>query len=110
MLFENSRFRGAHKHVFAEESNLNTPEDDSMNDAVSSIAVLVNQWRTYRDSGFHRQYDVILDGGSSGGLFPLVSDVGITNDDMSSLSPAGIEILFSGTVVFQVDEPRLPDR
>jgi len=109
MLFENASFRGAHKHVFAEESNLNAPEDDSLNDAVSSIAVLVNQWRTYRDAGFQRRYDVILDGGPNGGLFPLVSDVGITNDDMSSLSPAGTQILFNGTVTFQVDEPRLPD-
>ena len=109
MLFEKSSLRGAHKHVFAEESNLNAPDDDSLNDAVSSIAVILNQWRTYRDSGFQRQYDVVLDGGPDGGLFPLVSDVGITNDDMSSLSPAGTQMVFSGTVTFQVDEPRLPD-
>ena len=54
-------------------------------------------------------HNVILDGGPNGGLFPLVSDVGITNDDMSPLSPAGTQTLFSGRVTFQVDEPRLPD-
>jgi hypothetical protein len=109
MLFEHSSFRGAHKHVFAEERDLNASEDDSLNDAVSSIAILSNQWRTYRDAGFRRQYDVILDGGPDGGLFPFVTDVGITNDDMSSLSPAGTEILFDGIVTIKVDEPRLPD-
>jgi hypothetical protein len=105
VLFEHVNFRGAHKHVFAAEPNLNAPDDNSLNDATSSIAVLIDQWRTFRDSEFQRQYDVILDGG----LFPRVSDVGITNDDMSSLSPAGTLILFSGTATFQVDDSHLPD-
>ena len=38
-----------------------------------------------------------------------MSDVGITNDDLSSLSPAGTQILFTGTVTFQVDDSHLPD-
>ncbi|HSY41303.1 MAG TPA: beta/gamma crystallin-related protein [Polyangia bacterium] len=85
MLFENSKLRGAHKHVFAAEGNLNASEDNDFNDAVSSVAVLLEQWLTYRDANFQGQYDVIL----GGGLFPSVSDVGIKNDDMSSLRVAG---------------------
>ena len=105
ILFENANFRGAHKHVFTDEPNLNAPDDNSMNDAVSSIAVLIDQWRVFRDANFQREYDVILDSG----LFRLVSDVGITNDDLSSLSTAGAQILFTGTVTIKVDNSHLPD-
>src|SRR5262249_5107747 len=105
VLFEHVSFRGAHKHVFTEEENLNAADDHSFNDAVSSTAVLLDQWRTFRDANLQRQYDVILDSG----LFPRVPDVGIPNDDLSSLSPAGLPIVFDGTVTFQVDSSDLPD-
>ena len=84
MLFTDADLRGPHKHVFVPEPNLNASDDDSFNDAVSSVAVLLNQWFTYRDAGFDRAFDVTL----GEGLFPWVEDVGIANDAMSSLQIA----------------------
>jgi Beta/Gamma crystallin len=115
MLFIHANFHGDHKHVFTAEPDLFLVErdqqgrivkyiDTEFSDSVSSIAVLEDQWQTFRDSEFQLPYDVIL----GGGLFPLVSDVGITNDDMSSLRVARPIIQFSGTVTFQIDSSFVP--
>lgn len=115
MLFQHANFHGDHKHVFTAEPNLFLVARDAQgnivkdidtefNDSVSSVAVLQDQWQTYRDSNFQRPYDVIL----GGGLFPLVSDVGITNDDMSSLRVARPLIQFSGTVTLRIDSSFVP--
>lgn len=85
ILFKNNDLRGDHKHVFNLEDDLNTDEDNSFNDATSSIAVLDGTWSFYRDAGLLLSYDVAL----GQGLFPSVEDVGIANDDVSSLSVAG---------------------
>jgi hypothetical protein len=114
LLFIHANFHGDHKHVFTSEPNLNLvvrdPQgtvivriDAEFNDSVSSIAVLEDQWQTFRDSEFQRPYDVIL----ASGLFPLVSDVGIANDDMSSLQAAKPLLQFSGTATIQVDSSLL---
>jgi hypothetical protein len=105
MLFENASFRGAHKHVFVPEPNLNADDDDSFNDATSSVAVLLNQWFTYRDAGFTGAFDVTL----GEGLFPSVTGAGIANDAMSSLQVAQTRLLFTGQATISVASGQLPD-
>ncbi|OTY65078.1 hypothetical protein BK746_00025 [Bacillus thuringiensis serovar yosoo] len=81
ILFEHANFRGAHKHVFNQESNLNAPDDNFFNDKVSSIVIISGQWQFYRDWNFQNPYPYIL----GPGTYPWVEAVGIKNDDMSSL-------------------------
>jgi hypothetical protein len=83
ILFEHANFHGAHKHVFIAEPNLNADDDNFFNDRISSIVVLSGAWFLFRDSGFKRPYDPVL----VTGLYPFVGDIGITNDDISSLTP-----------------------
>ena len=83
LLFQHGSFHGAHKHVFSAEQNLNAPDDDSFNDAVSSLVVLTGNWVFYRDYDFCSKYPPILGPGG----YPFVGFVQIKNDDMSSLKP-----------------------
>jgi hypothetical protein len=83
LLFEHAGFRGAHKHVFVAEPNLNADDDNYFNDKVSSISVLSGTWSFFRDSGFINPYGTVL----IEGIYPFVGDVGIKNDDISSLIP-----------------------
>jgi Beta/Gamma crystallin len=91
ILFEHANFHGAHKHVFREEPNLNAPDDNFFNDKVSSIAVLFGLWRFCSRANFEGIYPAQLGPGAglppSPGLTRFVEDVGIKNDDMSSLFP-----------------------
>jgi hypothetical protein len=105
LLFEHATFRGAHKHIFNAESDLNNSDDDSFNDATSSIVVLQNIWWTFRDSGFLYAYDVTL----GQGLFPGVEQVGVANDDLSSLEVAGLRLAFSGMVTVNIKSGNFPD-
>jgi hypothetical protein len=105
MLLENASFRGAHKHVLVPEPNLNADDDDSFNDATSSVAVLLNQWFTYRDAGFTEPFDVTL----GEGLFPSVTAVGIANDAVSSLQVAQTRLQFTGQATISVASGQLPD-
>jgi hypothetical protein len=91
LLFEHAHFRGAHKHVFAGEPNLNAPEDKFFNDRVSSIAVLFGAWQFCIGSNYEGIYPPVLRQGPdlTPGLTPSVQTVGIKNDDMSSLFPVG---------------------
>jgi hypothetical protein len=82
-LFEHASFHGAHKHVLRAEANLNAPDDNYFNDRVSSLVVFSGQWDFFRNSNFQTSYGVVL----SKNIYPFVGDVGIRNDDMSSLSP-----------------------
>ncbi len=93
ILFEHVNFHGAHKHVFTREPNLNASDDSFFNDRVSSIIVMSGVWKFYRDSGFQTPYPPTLGvrddiDGFKPGLFPFVANVGISNDDMSSLQTA----------------------
>jgi hypothetical protein len=81
ILFENGNFHGAHKHVFTQETNLNAPDDNSFNDKASSIAVLQGNWHFYRNAGFNISYAPVL----GPGLYPYVGNLGIENDQISSL-------------------------
>jgi hypothetical protein len=105
MLFADANFRGPHKHVFNIEADLNADDDNAFNDATSSIAVLDGNWFTYRDAQFQRAYDATL----GEGLFAWVEDVGIVNDDMSSLSLAGDRRLFLGTATIKISSGQVPD-
>jgi hypothetical protein len=84
ILFENANFHGQHKHVFGPEGNLNAPDDNYFNDRVSSFVIFQSVWLFYRNSGFNDQYHASL----GPGLYPLVTNFNIQNDDMSSLQPA----------------------
>ena len=87
ILYEHANFHGAHKHLVTSEVNLNASDDSFFNDKTSSIAVLHNQWKPFRNSGFQTPYvraghEVVL----PVGIYPSVEAVGVTNDDISSLS------------------------
>jgi hypothetical protein len=105
MLFEHADLRGGHKHVFDAEPDLNAADDDGFNDATSSIAVLLNQWFTYRDAAFVEPFDVTL----GTGLFRSVTDVGIANDAISSLQIARQRIRFTGQATINIASGELPD-
>ncbi len=83
ILFKDANYTGDHKHVFAAEPNLNASDDSGFNDSVSSLAILSGNWEFYANSGFQSPYKPIL---GQGGL-PFVANIGIKNDDMSSLQP-----------------------
>jgi hypothetical protein len=82
ILFEHWWFHGNHKHVFGREPNLDADDDDSFNDEVSSIVVLEGQWQFFRHVNF-----VDFLGHLGPGVYPWVEDVGIPNDQISSLFP-----------------------
>jgi hypothetical protein len=101
MLFIDIDLRGNHKHVFRNEANLGAADDNSFNDAVSSLAVVQNTWQFFRDADFKRAYPNLL----SEGLFRWVVDAGITNDDMSSLQVVEALLSFTGTASFSLQDP-----
>jgi hypothetical protein len=82
ILFEHAWFHGAHKHVFGREPNLAAGDDSFFNDRVSSIVVLEGHWHFYR----HVNFGDFL-GHLDPGTYPWVEDVGIPNDQMSSVLP-----------------------
>lgn len=81
LLFQHINFRGAHKHVFAEERNLAASDDWFFNDRTSSVAVLSGTWEFFRHVNFVDRYQRSL----GEGLHPWVEAAGIRNDDLSSL-------------------------
>ncbi len=85
LLFEHANFHGAHKHIVAAEANLNASDDNFFSDKVSSIAVLSGEWLFCRDANFINPYRNGL--ALNKGAYSFVGDVGINNDDMSSLRP-----------------------
>jgi hypothetical protein len=86
ILFEDGHFHGQHKHVFSDEPNLNAVDDSFFNDRTSSIVVISGNWEFFRNSGFDGRYPTVL----GPGLYPAVTDVGIANDDLSSLRPTSV--------------------
>jgi len=85
ILFEKAQFRGAHKHVFGREPNLNADDDNFFNDRVSSLVVLEGNWKFFADSGASptsKPYPPVV----GPGLYRFLR-VGIKNDDISSLQP-----------------------
>lgn len=82
ILYEDGQFRGAHKHVFRAEENLNVPEE-SFNDRTSSIVVLDGTWEFFEDPGFHHKTGRTL----GPGMYPDVTELDMRNDSISSLRP-----------------------
>jgi len=98
ILFEHINFRGAHRHFYQAEDNLNNGDEKftlndgqggwtigNFNDVASSIVVVDGVWRFFADSEFQNQTGADL----GPGLYPWVEavGVGIANDAISSLTP-----------------------
>jgi len=81
VLFEHSNFRGAHKHLYGSESNLDSPDDKFFNDKISSFVVLSGTWQFFRDINFAGPASNVF----GPGRFNWVEDVGIPNDSVSSV-------------------------
>jgi hypothetical protein len=81
VVFRHASFRGAHRHIFGEERNLNHPEDNTLNDAISSFVVLSGTWKLYRHANFATAYDREFPPGE----YPWVEAVDVENDQVSSL-------------------------
>jgi hypothetical protein len=81
IVFQHVNFRGHHRHIFWMENNLNHPEDNSLNDQISSFAVISGTWKLYQHSNFIAQ----LGGKYGPGEYRWVEAVGVKNDQVSSL-------------------------
>lgn len=81
IVFKHVNFRGSHRHIFGEETNLNHHEDKSLNDEISSFVVLSGDWKLYRHSNFSTPYDRTFGPGE----YPRAADVDVENDQVSSL-------------------------
>ena len=82
ILFEHVNFHGAHKHVFVEEANLNSSDDNFFNDRVSSVIVVEGVWTFYKDSNFSGRKSNAV----GPGRYSSVTAINIDNDAISSLS------------------------
>jgi hypothetical protein len=100
-LFIDINLHGDHKHVFTNESDLGASDDNLFNNAVSSLVVIRNTWQFFRDANFSRDYPNLL----ADGLFRWVVDVGITNDDMSSLWVVDVLLSFAGNAAWKLEDP-----
>ncbi|CUI07444.1 beta/gamma crystallin family protein [Massilia antarctica] len=81
VLFEHANYHGAHKHLFASETNLNAPDDNFFNDKVSSFVVLSGRWQFYRDSNFQGPGSQVF----GPGRYNWVEAVNVPNDSISSV-------------------------
>lgn len=81
IIFKHINLRGHHRHIFWNDRNLNHVEDRTLNDQTSSFVVVSGVWKFYRHSNYRSAY-----AGSFGpGRYRWVEDVGIQNDQVSSL-------------------------
>lgn len=85
IVFEHRNFRGHHRHIFTQEKNFAHGEDSFLNDKISSFIVLDGKWRFYRHKDFGTQTGAEF----SAGHYPWVVDVGMDNDDISSVKCVG---------------------
>jgi hypothetical protein len=94
ILFQHQNFAGAHRHVFAPEESLGHPDDNFINNRVSSIVVLTGNWEFFREDGFSGRYsgNPIL----GPGRYTGVGVAGITADTISSLKPTDADATISG--------------
>lgn len=105
ILFQHAGFRGAHRHVFADESNLNNNDDrylvvkdqgtgvgwsglqeevefKNFNDTASSLIVTGGTWQLYKHSEFREPLGQPLTGPR---WVRSVAEIGIENDSISSV-------------------------
>jgi hypothetical protein len=89
ILFEHWQFHGRHRHVFKDESNLDTladqPQDKDFSIITSSIVVLEGTWEFFKESGFKEKI-----GELGPGQYPdfnfLPGGLDVWNDKISSLN------------------------
>jgi Beta/Gamma crystallin len=81
ILFASENFDGPHRHVFNSDDDLGQGHV-SFDDSVSSLAVVSGNWKFFRNPGFDDDYPPVL----GPGLYAWVKDVGIRDNDMSSLT------------------------
>lgn len=81
VLFEHRKFRGRHKHIFQDEPNLGTDDDNSFDDLTSSIVVLEGTWEFFRNSDFDHRTGLTL----GPGLYPSIAEYEIAEKAVSSL-------------------------
>ena len=79
ILYEHADFQGAYKHIYGPTTYVG----DDFNDKVSSIIVAKGTWMFYLHSNYGGPFVIPLEPG----LYPNVTDVGIINDNLSSLKP-----------------------
>ena len=85
IVFEHSNFRGQHRHIFGEESDLHHPADTSMSGKISSFVILEGCWQFFRLAGFHIPYANTF----GPNAYPWVDDIGIEDGHISSLKCVG---------------------
>lgn len=81
IIYQHANFRGHHRHIFGWERNLNHPEDNSLNDKISSFVVISGTWNFYR----HWNYVGQQGGDFNTGAYRWVEAIGIDNDQVSSM-------------------------
>jgi len=86
MAFEDRGFAGRYKEIQSADPDLTASDHGYFNDKISSLVVLSGNWTFHRDTQFGNTYargnqPIVL----GPGLYPWVGDVGITNDDVSSM-------------------------
>ena len=80
VLFTDRNFQGGSGTFTTSVPNL---VNFNLNDAVSSFKILEGRWEFYRDVDFQNSYGRVLGPGE----YAWVEDIGIQNDNMSSLRP-----------------------
>jgi beta/gamma crystallin len=73
--------RGPHRHFHRSEPDL---ERHGFNDQASSMAIQTGNWHFFSGKRFQERYEGVALGP---GFYPWLPNVGIGNDDMSSLTP-----------------------
>jgi hypothetical protein len=86
IIFEHLNLRGRHRHIHIEERNLNDPEDNTLDNRVSSWVILVGNWEFFRNPDFTGPYAAPP---APNPVFPPgeypFGNAAITNDTISSL-------------------------
>lgn len=83
ILFDHVDFRGAHRHVYQGEPNLEARDGGRFNDRLSSAFVLDGNWAFYRDRDFGHEYGRVL----PPGRYPRLNtpELGIPNDAVTAV-------------------------
>jgi hypothetical protein len=84
-IYEHAGFRGRERMIVADIDNLGAADDNFFNDRVSSFVVHKGKWQMFRHAGFNIPYAPTL----VPGKYKWVEDVGIENDQVSSLKCVG---------------------
>ncbi len=80
-LYQDYEFGGNSITLETAISDLSTYD---FNDHVSSLIIEEGEWNFYRDIDFTEDYGITLGPGE----YPYIDEMGIDNDDLSSLQPA----------------------